>query len=124
MNKRKSLIIIALLLTSVSLSGCNEDSNKKNDINKFIGTWEGTSFFQNETTDVSLTFYEDNTLKQISEEIHTHWFNYKLENNCLYMEFPELPEGYGICYNYEFSNNNTALTLTNESLDTLVLNKI
>ncbi len=124
MKKHLIVVIIVTLLFCIFLTGCNEDSNKKDDINKFIGTWEGTSIFLNETTDVTLTFNEDNTLKQVSEEDHIHWFNYRFDNNLLYMEFPELPEGFAISYIYEFSNNNTALTLTNESFDTLVLNKI
>jgi len=123
MKKKLILFCIVILLISISLSGCNENSSKKNDKNKFIGTWIGISNYLNDSFNVTLTFFKDNSLKQVSEGEHVHWFNYELDDTCLYFRFPELPENYGICYYYEFSNNNNSLTLTNESFDTLILNK-
>ena len=123
MYKNILIIGIIILVVCICLSGCNENLSKEDDTKKFIGTWDGSSYFLNETTKVTLTFYDDNTIKQVSDETHTHWFNFEIVDNCLKLIFPELPEEYAICYSYEFSNNYNALTLKNESLDTLILNK-
>ena len=123
-NTRKRLIIIGILiLLVVGLSGCNENSKKVEDTNKFIGAWEGISFYENVTFNVTLDFYKDNTAKQVTDKVHTHLFNYEIDDNCLYLTLIELPEIDAICYYYEFSNNNSTLTLANESFDTLILTK-
>ena len=44
-------------------------------------------------------------------------------SDCLYLSFVEFPQIDAICYSYKFSNNNSTVTLTNESLDTLILTK-
>ena len=123
-NTKKQLVIIGIfLLLVVGLCGCNENSSKINNINKFIGVWEGISYDPDITMNVTLTFYKDNTAKQVSEEIHIHWFNFEIDDNSLYLTLQEFPEFDPIIYSYEFSNNDNALTLTNESLDTLILTK-
>ncbi len=123
-NTKKQLVIIGIfLLLVIGLCGCNENSSKINNINKFIGVWEGISYDQDTTMNVTLAFYKDNTAKQVSEEIHTHWFNFEIDDNSLYLTLQEFPEYDPIIYSYEFSNNDNALTLTNESLDTLILTK-
>ena len=114
---------ITILIICIGLCGCNENLSKKNNTNKFIGGWERISYYLNYTMNVTLTFYNDSTAKQVSDDAHTHWFNYKVENNFLYLALQEFPEIDAICYYYEFSNNETALTLTNEDLDTLILTK-
>jgi hypothetical protein len=123
MGNRLVIIGIAVLLICIVLSGCNENSNKNDNIGKFIGEWEGTSLFLNNISNVKFTFYDDNTAKQISNETHPHWFDYEIDEKCLYLLFQEFPEIDAICYNYEFSNNNNTLILTNVSLDTLTLTK-
>ena len=126
-NTKKQLVIIGIfLLLVIGLCGCNENSSKINNINKFIGVWGGISYdsYDPDTTmNVTLTFYKDNTAKQVSEEIHTHWFNFEIDDNSLYLTLQEFPEYYPIIYSYEFSNNDNDLTLSNESLDTLILTK-
>ena len=123
-NTKKQLVIIGIfLLLVIGLCGCNENSSKINNINKFIGAWDGISNYENDTFNVTLEFYKDKTAKQVREEIHTHWFNFEIDDDSLYLSLLEFPESDPICYNYEFSNNDNALTLTNESLDTLILTK-
>jgi len=72
---------------------------------------------------VTFTFYEDDTAKQVTDEFHTHLFFYEFDDNSLYLTLQEFPDFEPLIYSYKFSNNNTALTLTNESLDTLILTK-
>ncbi len=123
-NTKKQLVIIGIfLLLVIGLCGCNENSSKINNINKFIGVWEGISYDPDTIMNVTLAFYKDNTAKQVSEEIHTHWFNFEIDDNSLYLTLQEFPDYDPIIYSYEFSNNDNALTLTNESLDTLILTK-
>ncbi len=123
MKKQIIIISIAVLLICICFSGCNENSKKINIKNKLIGIWSGTSYFLNDTTNITLTFYKDDTAKQEDDQSHIHWFNFDIDDNCLNLILPELPPEYAICYTYEFSNNDNALTLTNESLDTIILNK-
>jgi len=122
-KKILTVVGITILIVCIGLSGCNENMSKKNDTNKFIGKWEGISYFLNYTTNVTLTFYNDSTVKQVSEDAHTHWFNFEIDDNCLYLTLQEFPEIDAICYNYRFSNNDTILTLSNVTLDTLILSK-
>jgi hypothetical protein len=72
---------------------------------------------------VTFTFNEDETAKQVTDGFHTHLFYYEFDDNSLYLTLQEFPDYTPLIYSYEFSNNNTALTLTNESLDTLILTK-
>jgi hypothetical protein len=104
----------------VFLSGCNGNSN--NAI-RFIGEWEGVSIFQNVTINVTLTFYEDKTAKQISDGFHEHWFNFNVKDSRLYLLLQDFPEAGPIIYKYNFSNNYTSLTLSNVSIDTMILTK-
>lgn len=124
-SRKKQIIIgiIVLFLIITCFSGCNESINKNNIKNKLIGIWNGVSYYQNDSNNITITFYEDNTAKQIDDYSHTHWFNYEIDNNCLNLILPDLPPDYAICYSYEFSNNYQSLTLKNESLDTIALNK-
>ena len=121
---KKQLIIIGIfIILSVGLSGCNENSSKVNYFSKFIGLWEGISYYENDTFNVTLDFYKDNTAKQVSEGFHTHWFTFEVDNISLYLTLQEFPGSDPIIYNYEFSNNNNSLALTNENIDTIILTK-
>lgn len=123
MNKKIIVVGIIFIFICVGLSGCNDNLSKKDDTNKFIGIWAGISYYLNYTTNVTLTFYNDSTAKQVSDDAHAHLFNYKVKDNYLYLTLQEFPELDAIRYYYEFSNNETDLTLTNEDLDTLILTK-
>ena len=123
-NTKKQFIVIGFfILLIVGFSGCNENSSKVNYINKFIGLWEGISYYENDTFNVTFEFYKDNTAKQVSEGFHTHWFNFEIDNDSLYLTLQEFPGSDPIIYFYEFSNNDIGLTLTNEDIDTLILTK-
>ena len=123
MKEKILVIILCLFLITIGLSGCNENTRNQDQINNFIGSWKGTSTFLNITSNVTFTFYEDKTAQQISNEAHPHWFNFEVDENCLYLYFQEFPQIQPICYYYEFSKNNDTLSLTNESIDTLSLIK-
>jgi len=72
---------------------------------------------------ITLTFYKDDTAKQVSDEFHTHLFFYEINDNSLYLTLQDFPEIDPLIYSYEFSNNDNDLTLTNETFDTLILTK-
>lgn len=111
------------MLLFLIFSGCTDNSNKTNNINKFIGTWEGFSYFNSTNMNVTLTFYKDNTAKQVSDDFHTHLFFYEIDDNYLYLTLQDFPEFEPLIYSYEFSNNYNNLTLSNVSFDTLILTK-
>jgi len=121
--KKQFVIIVIYILLIVCFSGCIDNSKKTNNINHFIGIWEGISYLDDTTMNVTFTFYEDDTAKQVTDEFHTHLFFYEFDDNSLYLTLQEFPDFEPLIYSYKFSNNNTALTLTNESLDTLILTK-
>jgi hypothetical protein len=72
---------------------------------------------------VTITFYEDDTLKQVTDEFHTHLFFYEFDDNYLYLTLQDFPDFEPLTYSYQFSNDYTSLTLKNESYDTLKLTK-
>jgi hypothetical protein len=121
--KKKIIILILIILICIHFSGCNEKINKNNIKSKLIGEWSGVSYYQNISVNISITFFIDNTAKQVDDHLHIHWYNFEIDNECVKLLFPELPEEYAICYDYEFSNNYNSLTLSNNTLDTIVLNK-
>jgi len=121
--KKELIICLIVILLCVFFSGCNENTNKNNLKNKLIGTWNGVSIYQNVTNNITITFYKDNTAKQVDDFAHTHMFNYEINNKCLNLILPDLPPKFAICYEYEFTNDYNSLTLSNESLDTLILTK-
>jgi len=116
-------IIGIFLLLFLSFSGCIDNSNDTNNLNQFIGIWEGISYLDDTTMNVTFTFYEDDTAKQVTDEFHSHLFYYEYEDKSLYLTLQEFPDFEPLIYSYHFSNNYTALTLTNESFDTLILTK-
>ena len=110
-------------MLSIALSGCNENSTQVKFINKFIGLWEGISYYENVTMNVTFEFFKDNTAKQVSEGFHTHWFTFEVDNISLYLTLQEFPGTNPIIYNYKFSNNDTSLALTSKDIDTIILTK-
>ena len=99
------------------------NSNKTDNTNKFIGTWGGVSYIDDTTINVTLTFYEDKTARQVTDDFHSHLFYYEIVGSSLHLTLQEFPDYEPIIYSYEFSNNDNSLTLTNETYDTLVLTK-
>ena len=117
MKKQIALLGIIILFMTISLSGCAENYSKK-----FIGVWEGVSISENETYNVTFTFNDDKTAEQEIQN-HIHLFFYEVDDFCLYLTLQEFPDYTPICYSYKFSNNDTNLTLINESFHTLKLTK-
>ena len=118
--KKLQLIFGLIILFTIFLSGCNGNSNN---MIRFIGEWGGYSLFENTTIDVTFTFYNDKTAKQISDGSHVHWFDFYIDDSFVYLTLTDFPEVGPIIYNYKFSNNYNSLTLTNESIDTIILTK-
>jgi hypothetical protein len=121
--KKEFVIIVIFLLFIVCSSGCIDVSDKTNNTNHFIGIWEGLSYLENTTMNVTFTFYEDDTASQVTDGFHSHLFYYNYDDNSLYLTLQDFPDFEPIIYSYEFSNNYTDLNLKNESFDTLILTK-
>jgi len=100
---KKHLIVIgtAVLLLAVGLSGCNELSNPLtgNDDSRFVGTWK------TENGGVVI-FFSDGTGSQTSMS-----FQWEIKDNKLVWGW-EISQGISIVYDYQFSDNDTTLTLT------------
>jgi hypothetical protein len=124
-NTKKQFVIIGIILILfISICGCTDNSNKSDNTKKFIGTWEGFSYATDVTMNVTLTFYEDKTARQVSDDFHAHLFYFDIVSNSLHLTLQEFPDYEPIIYSYEFSNNDNSLTLTNVTFDTLVLTKV
>ena len=100
MNKHLIVIGTAVLLLVVGLSGCNEISNplSSNDDDRFVGTWE------NEYGG-SIVFFSDGTGSKTS--VSLQW---EIKDNKLVLEMFQGENT--IVYDYQFSDNDTTLTLT------------
>jgi len=121
---KKQLIIggVTIILLTLGLSGCLDDSNrdtengKNSEVNLFIGKWKTTiySYDQNGTRydeqPSNSTFYNNGTMGSESVEndeiIRTP---YVLENNQICFGEANASEYY--CYDYEFSDNETKVIL-------------
>jgi hypothetical protein len=121
--KKGLIFCFILMLLCVSFSGCNEKTNVNTFKKRLIGDWSGASIFQNVSNNITITFYEDNTAEQVDDFSHAHWFTYEINEKCLILMLPDLPPEFAICYEYEFTKNYNSLTLSNETLDTIILTK-
>jgi len=121
---KKQLIIggVTIILLTLGLSGCLDDGNKDTEngdnpeSNIFIGRWKTTiySFDRNGTRYDELpsnsTFYNNGTMGSESvEDDEIIWTPYSLENDQIC--FGEATASEYLCYDYEFSNNGTKVTL-------------
>jgi len=109
------------------LSGCNERNsgdNKSADnttdgTSKFIGTWQGGAYDGEEfRNDETWTFYNNGSLKKVTtydwdtEGNYTtiEWYTFEIDEEgelCTRLE----TASFLMCYDYEFSNNDTKFTL-------------
>lgn len=96
--KKQLVIVGAILLLAVGLSGCNEQSSEES---KFLGTWIDNT---GETT----IFHEDGTTTSILGDLQGTG-TWKLENDRLIITF----QGLILTFDYSFSNNDETLTLIN-----------
>lgn len=95
---KKHLIVIgtAVLLLVVGLSGCNEIGGNS-ELDRFVGKWKGGFS--------PLLFYKDRTCN-----IGSLTGNYRIEEGTLVVDLDI--EKMSVLYEYEFSNNDNTLTLT------------
>jgi len=115
---KKQLIIpgMVVLLLVINFSGCIETKNSQNNIDeeKLIGIWTNTSFAEGNVITLSYTFLSNNTyLVSMSYLENTSTFNgtWKITDNNLIV----IIEGRTLTGNYEFSNNDKTITITDIS---------
>jgi hypothetical protein len=102
MKKQLVILGIVALLVSVEFSGCNQVSNTINpEKNKFVGTWQNTTL--DLTTTINL--FSDGTCSYMG--LPGTW---DVRDGKLVMDFTD--SGFTWTYNYVFSNNDRALSLT------------
>ena len=111
----------------ISLVIQNDTNITQNDTSRFIGTWE----WSDETQEYEFIFYENGSfhssyINHAINETHKGWGNYELKDNKLYLS---TSHGYGgksdsAIYDYEFSNNNTQVTLSSSGRSTMTLIKV
>ena len=95
---KKHLIVIGtvVLLLVVGLSGCNEINLFSGD-DRFVGTWKSNGS--------TITFFSDGTGSELSMS-----FQWEIKDNKLVREMFQGEAS--IVYDYQFSDNDTTLTLT------------
>jgi len=122
MKKQLIIVGIIILLLTVGLSGCEEEST--DDTNKFIGTWRN---LEDNSTENLWTFYDNGTMKVIANywngESNTSWGTFSVENNKLHMKSLHNGVEYTADYDYEFSKNDTSVIFTYMGM-TAVFDKI
>ena len=115
--------IIVILLT-VGLSGCNEDTSKS-DENRIIGTWFGSELFQGNTRNISLIFLSNKTFETTgayqSKTIIGSGI-WRIVNNKLVIDITE-PTVSSSVNDYNFSNNFNTLTITDSTGTTMNFTK-
>ena len=134
MEKQLIGIGIVVLLLTVGLSGCVDNS----ELNRYIGTWIAIEYPKDQSNsssplEITWIFYDNGSMKSIvdlqdniiNNETPSLWYNYALDNNELCISLIIDPNNVTppICYDCEFSNNYKRLTLTHESGAALTFNK-
>jgi len=134
MNKHLIVIGMTLMLLTVGLSGCVDNS----ELNRYIGTWIAIEYPKDQNNsnaplEITWIFYNNGSMKSIvnlqddsiSNEAPPVWYKYALDNNelCISLIIDLNNVSPPICYDCEFSNNYERLTLTHESGATLTFNK-
>lgn len=117
-NMKKKLIIhlIAILLILVNLIGCleNENNQNKTDEEKLIGIWTNTSSFNGNIITITYTFLSNNTYivsLKTSQNTSTYSGTWEIINKSLIVTI----EGKTNTGDYEFSNNDKTITITDPS---------
>jgi len=108
MKKQFVIIGIIILLTSIELSGCEEQNITQVDKEKFIGTWYGNQ--------VSDCCGSQNKTITFESSGNVDWgdalpYIYRVEGDKLYISYGELASGED-AYGYSFKNNYKTLTLS------------
>jgi len=111
MKKQLMIVGIIVILLTVGLSGCNEQSDEE----KIIGTWTYSIIYNNNTLNASYIFSSNKTLEIITSyinKVYTTNGTWSFTDNKLLLTL----EGQDtITSDYKFSNNNRKLTLTDGS---------
>jgi hypothetical protein len=113
MKKQLMIIGIIVLLVAVGLSGC---STTKSDKEKILGTWRNLDG----SLEKLMTFYDNETVKAVTQSPSgldaygnsTDWYNFSIDDTKLCMTGLGTGKVYTGCVDYEFSNNDKTLTLT------------
>jgi hypothetical protein len=115
---KKQLIIpgMVVLLLVINFSGCIETKNSQNNIDegKLIGIWTNTSLAEGNVVTLSYTFLSNYTyIVSINylENTSTYIGTWKITDNNLIV----IIEGRTLTGNYEFSNNDKTITITDTS---------
>jgi hypothetical protein len=136
MEKTTQIVFALLLLFSICLSGCTNNTDTENQqqniMRKFIGEWEYIrSALDNETW----SFYENGSAKNIVNTdddglmITTEsWYDYVLDNSSVCFSTKNEPVGspnyITMCFTYQFTNESTHLTLSSNNIVILDLEKL
>lgn len=129
-HKTKEMIIliamIVLLFVYILFSGCTERTEEVEDnnlatteYNRFIGSWKGTQEYMDHQNNISLICLSDGSFSSGNIIITSGWWD--LQDNRFIMTSIE---GVKSTYMYLFSENDTSLMLTCDTIDVrLILTK-
>jgi len=113
MKKQLMIVGIIIILLTVGLIGCNENTSKS-DEEKIIGTWTNRDMHDGSIESNSYIFYSNKTFKVIgsyeSEVLNING-TWNITDNKLVMT----AEGETKTADYKFSDNNKTLTLTDKN---------
>ena len=127
MNKQFLIICIIVLIINLGFSGCFEENKKQDYLSKFIGTWRlvessfvGYPYGLDNHTEETWIFYENKSVKITSihfkeypEEpnasININWIQFNITEGIIALN---TEEGSIMWFKYNFSNNDTQLTLS------------
>jgi len=113
--KKQFVIITAIIaIISISLCGCNEvKEQKNNDEGKFVGTWVNSELYNGSTREITYVFQSNNkgeiNVSYIGETFSSD-LEWKIVDNKLQIDVFE-PTKSRLINDYSFSNNNSTLDL-------------
>ena len=115
----KKIITILIIILSIYCIGCIENNdNYITDEEKIIGTWVNTSRYINGTASFTYIFSNDNTFEMIiifNNDTFGNVGTWEIKENLLNLNI----EGNLIKSNYNFSNKDQTLTITDSPQNTM-----
>lgn len=121
MKKNATLLIILLVISIVTLSGCNEKSSEVNLKSRFVGSWQPDDVLMGDSNHPEIwTFYANSTVKVVvyskinnseidKEEYSTIYYDWENKNGELSVIPPDFPSAQ-INGSYEFNNDYTSFS--------------
>jgi len=119
---KKQLIIcgVTIVLLMLGFSGCLDNDDKENgenpEVNVFIGKWKTTIYYYDingtkyDEQPSNSTFYTNGTMgSESAYDDEIIWTPYVIENNQICLGEANSSDYY--CYDYEFSDDGTEVTL-------------